>query len=1153
MRINITTILLLIGCMQISATSRSQTISLKANAQSLTSIFSAIEKQTGYYVIYNSQAVRSTKPVTITATNMPLQKFLDEVLAARSLNYTIDEKTIMVTRSAGRTGHAGPPIVEVPQDREINGRVIGQNGEPVAGVTVAVKGSSIVTATDGEGQYRITVPSTDAVLVFTSMGFAPQERAVGTSNELHVTLQESLSGLDEVVVVGYGTQIRRNVVGSVSQIDGEELQKAPPMNLTNALAGRLPGLTTLQQSGRPGADNATLQVRGRSSYAAGQTPLIMIDGVQRSSFAYLDPSEIESISILKDAVSTAVYGLQATNGIILITTKKGKANDTKINYEGSFQVGQNTRFPEFLDAVDYMLWYNKGTDMDNDYRLHQNEDPVPYVYGPRLIRSIYDGTNTNPLFGQTDWVGELLANTSKSQHHSVSISGGNEKSRYFSSLSHMDQGGVIKNTNFKRYNVRTNVSSQLTNLLSADVRLAYRVETGKTPGLTPDNTSYMNPFYQAAMMLPNLPMYAENGVYTAHRSTPGWVNPLALVDHSGYQHRNNHVFQGDVNLKFSVPGIQGLDLQVLAAYDKTSLEAKTWLQPYDLMGRNHEQRTGSFTEINTVPGITQTTLNQFHNQNSRMTFRPYINYTNTFGEHNISILGLYEWSKYQQGILRGGARNFPLDGLHELEFGSTELDDLVRPTGSSSQEARAGYVARINYVYSNKYLLEVASRWDASVNFAPHNRWKMFPGLGLGWIMSDEGFFKDNISFIDFFKLKYSIGNTGNDNISNAFAYLQTYQRPENGAPVYVIGGAPVTSIYTNRPPNPDLTWETSTTHNIGFESQWLNNKLGVDIEFFHRFTVDILNPASGVFPPSMGGYYPSVFNDGEMLNRGVDLQLRYRDHINEFRYSIVGNFNWAKNKIIKRRESESLPAWQRTVGRSYGEKLGFIADGLYQTWEETRDVVSPSGGVVPPGFFRYRDLNNDGRITRADDMTFIGRSNMPEIMYGLNIDLQYKGFDLSTLFQGAALSDVFLSGPYEGSSATNDIDGSTVMSRTFYQRGNAPYFLVENSWTPDNPDAEFPRLTAGKAAMGAHNAHANSGFLRNGAYLRLKSAQIGYTIPSNVVEKVKLGSVRLHVTASNLFTWDYLKYFDPEMPNVNNGFYPQQKLFSFGASVTFK
>ncbi|MBD1422796.1 TonB-dependent receptor [Sphingobacterium chuzhouense] len=1140
---------MLIATLNAMSTGLAQTVTLRLKNTSLEAAFSSIRQQTGYRFIYPEGALLNTKKVSLDVQNVPLKDVMDKLVENQPLRYQLHDGTI-VLKTLPSAIVEKKVIAAVQQ--VLRGVVKDNVGERLSSVTIRNLTSGGVTSSDQDGNFELQGVNLQDKLLFSLIGHAPHTLVIMNFEPKDIQLSIEDQHIDDVVVVGYGVQKRRNVVGSISQIDGEELQKTAPMNLTNALGGRLPGLSTLQQSGRPGSDNATLRIRGVSTYASGaQAPLIVIDGVERPSFSYLDPSEIESISILKDAVSTAVYGLQATNGIILITTKKGRVDDTRISYEGSFQIGQNTRFPKFLNAIDYMLWYNKGTDMDNDYHLHQNSDPVPYVYGPKLIRSIADGTNTNPLFGQTDWVGELLANNSKSHHHAVSISGGNDKARYFSSLSHLDQGGVIQNTNFKRYNVRTNVSSKLTNLLSGDLNLSYRAEIGKTPGLSPDNTSYLNPFYQAAMMLPNLPKYAENGVYTAHQSSPGWVNPLASVENSGYQHRNNFVFQGDINLKFSVPGVDGLDLQLLTAFDKTSLEAKTWLQPYQLMGRAREQRTGDFVELHTVPGISRTSLTQSHSQNSRITFRPYINYSRTFGLHDITVLGLYEWSKYQSSVLSGGARNFPLDGLHEIDFGSTALEDLVAPGGSSSLTARAGYVARLNYAYDSKYLLEVASRWDASVNFAKHNRWQMFPGFGVGWVISNEGFFKERISFVDFFKLKYSVGKTGNDRVVSAFPYLQTYVLSDD--PVYAIGGTPVPSLSTSAPPNLELLWETSTTHNIGFESQWLDNKLGFDIEFFHRFTVDIINPASGIYPPTMGGFFPSSVNDGEMLNRGVDIQFRYNNEVNDFRYSLTGNFNWARNKIIKRQESENLPAWQRTVGRPYGQKLGFVVDGIYQTWEETQDAVSPSGGIVAPGFFKYRDLNNDGRITRADDMTFIGRSNMPEIMYGLNIDLQYKGFDFSTLLQGAALSSVLLSGTYEGSSGTNGIDAYTVMSRAFYQNGNSPYFLVENSWTPENPNAEFPRLTAGKASLGTHNSHSNSGFLRNGTYLRVKSAQLGYTLPSAAVEKMKLNNVRLHFTASNLFTWDHLKYFDPEMPNVNNGFYPQQKLFSFGASITFK
>jgi TonB-linked SusC/RagA family outer membrane protein len=1146
MRINMISFLLLASFIQVSATTFAQKITLSEKNTRLEKIFEKISAQTGYDFLFTRRTLKDASPINIDVKNAELNDVLRKIFNGQPLEYSLEDKSVVVSLKS-------KPILKnttsLLQDNTIKGEVLDDKGLPLPGATITIKGTKTSVISNTKGQFSITGVKDTDILVVSFLGFVTKE-VNADKGTLRVVLQEKDAQLNEVVVVGYGTQKRANVVGSVSQIKGEELEKAPAGNITNLLGGRLPGLTSVQQSGRPGADDATLRIRGISSYGNNQAPLIMIDGVQRESFSYLDASEIESVTLLKDAVSTAVYGLQATNGIILITTKKGKQQKASIAYDGSYTLGQNTRFPEFLNAVDYMEWFNKATDEDNEYLMHTGGNPVPYVYGKNLINDIRNGTNKNILFGDTDWIGELIGKNSNSQHHSITVNGGNENIKYFTSVSHLDQDGVVKNTGFKRYNVRSNVSANLNKIISVDLNLMFRQQNTNTPGISPDNNSYLNPFYQAAMMLPNLPMYAPNGIYTAYRSGPGWVNPLASVEQSGFQKQGSNFFQGDLTFKVDIPWVPGLKMQVMTAYDKTGTESKGWLQPYPLMGRDREQKTGSFIPLSTVPGITQTALTQSYVQNNRQTFQPSISYLKTIGDHHINVLALYEWSKYQSSKFSAGARNFPLDGLYDLDYGSQDPEDFVLPGGSSSVTARAGYVGRINYGFKEKYLVEVAARSDASVNFARKNRWDIFPAVGLGWLISKESFVKDHIKNIDYLKFKTSIGQTGNDKINGAFPYLQTYRLSTD--PVGVLGGAPVSGLYTSAPPNLDIRWETSTTFNVGFESEWFNGKLGFDAEWFYRVTEDILASPAGLYPASTGGFFPSTINYGIMENKGVDLQIRHKNNIGELFYGVTGNFNWAKNKIIRRDENTSLPYWQRTVGRSYGEKIGFVVDGIYQNWEETKDAVSPSGGVVAPGFFKYRDLNNDGKITRSDDMTFIGRSNIPEMMFGLNIDLKYKNFDFSSFFQGAALSDVALSGLYEGSSGTSGIEAFTVMSRSFYQNGNAPYFLVENSWSSDNPNAEFPRLTAGKAALGAHNAHSSSGYLRNGAYLRLKSLQLGYSLPKSILNYAKIQKVRFYATASNLFTLDHLKYFDPEMPNVNNGFYPQQKLFAFGINVVF-
>jgi hypothetical protein len=402
---------------------------------------------------------------------------------------------------------------------------------------------------------------------------------------------------------------------------------------------------------------------------------------------------------------------------------------------------------------------------------------------------------------------------------------------------------------------------------------------------------------------------------------------------------------------------------------------------------------------------------------------------------------------------------------------------------------------------------------------------------------------------VSYLKLKASRGKLGNEGTSQ-FSYLKTFSLTTS--PVVVIGGQPKTALYTNAPPDLNLDWETATITNAGFESILWDGLLAVDFEWFYKLTRNILDAASGNYPPSMGGYQPTVVNYGMVSNKGFDLQIRHTSHIGQFQYGLTGNLNWSKNKILRRMESSGLPEWQRTIGRSIGGKMGFVADGIYQTWEEARNGFSPSAGVVAPGFFKFRDLNGDGRLTRADDRTFIGRSNFPELMFGLNIDLHYKGFDFTALIQGAALCDVSLAGTYEGSSGTSGVDDNTPFTKTFYGYGNSPYFLVEDSWTPENPGAKYPRLTAYKATLSPHNANANSGWIRDGSYVRLKAAQLGYTLPQRWLNTVKVRQIRFYVSGFNLLTFDKLKYLDPEMPNVNNGFYPQQRMVSGGVNLTF-
>ncbi|MDB5108936.1 MAG: TonB-dependent receptor [Mucilaginibacter sp.] len=1038
-------------------------------------------------------------------------------------------------------------IAASAQSRTINGSITDKNRDVLPGVSVRVKNFNKGTVTDVDGKFSLALDAGQNTLVFTSIGFVSQEIKI-SSTTLSIILQESDPQLNEVIVVGYGTQKKANVIGSVAQINSDDLKQSPTMNITNMLAGRLPGITTLQQSGRPGADDATLRVRGTSTYAGAQGPTVIVDGVERP-FSQLDPNEIESISVLKDALSAAVYGLQGANGVILVTTKRGKAQQAKITYDAALMVNSNTRFPKFLNGPDYMDWFSRAEELDNEYRLNTGQNPSPLTYNQAQIDAVRNGTNTNPLLGNTDWVGELMGKSSATQSHSITVRGGTEKVKYFSNIGYLDQDGVVANTGYKRYNIRTNLDAQLNKILSVSLDLGARMQKTTTPGISPDNTAYFNPFYQAVRALPNMPMYAANGLPTAYNSNGGYVNPIASVLQSGYQNSETDVFQSTLTFNVKIPWVEGLTAKVLSSFDKNATENKSWTTPYQLMGRGRNQTTGDFTLLANPPGITVNTLRQSYSQNNRVSFQPSLNYTKTFNEHTFTALVLYEWSQRKSNLFSAGARNFALGELQDIDFGSSASQDFISPTGSSGVEARSGYVGRVNYSYKRKYLFEAAFRADASINFPEEGRWGYFPGAGFGWIASEEAFFSKIKNTVNFLKFKASHGVSGKDGTGTAFAYLPSFSLTES--PVVVIGGAPLAALYTQSPPNRDITWEKHHITNVGFEAELWNGKLGIDFDYFYKVVTDVLTGRGSLYPPSIGGNYPSTFNDGITDNRGFDLQIRHRNRLNKFNYSVTGNFNWARNKTILINENPNLPSWQKRTGRPIGEKMGFVVEGFYQSWEEARNGSSPSSGAIAPGYFKYKDLNGDGRITRDADMTFIGRSNLPEIMYGLNLEASYSGFDFSALFQGAALSSIALGGVYEGSSGTSGIEDNSPFTKTFYGFGNSPYYLVEQAWTPTNTNAKYPRLTSGGVALSPHNANANSGFIVNNDYLRLKSIQLGYTLPKSFF-KYKIERIRFYVSGFNLFTWDKLKYLDPEMPNVNNGFYPQQKMISGGMNVTF-
>lgn len=1020
----------------------------------------------------------------------------------------------------------------------VRGNVTDSSGETLIGVNVVVKDSRQGTVTDIDGNFSLSVPTANSTLVFTYVGFTQLEVPLNGRNQLNVVMEQDSELLDEVIVVGYGTQRKVSVTGSVAQIDSRELLQAPSGNITSLLAGKLPGLSAQQSSGQPGSDGATLRVRGLSTMGEAAATLI-VDGVQRN-FAQLDPNDIETISILKDASSAAVYGVQGAGGVILVTTKRGTIQKPKISYTGKVSYNQNTNFPKFLDGPDFIRYYNQALVMDG-------LDPI---FSEELYNKSLNGDPEGKI-GNTNWFNEIMKPGSYSNHHNISVNGGTESMRYFLSAGYLSQDGIIDNFDFQRYNVRSNIDANLNQGFRLELDLAARQERRHSGYFGVSNQAYNNPISLASRIFPFLPTEYDGLPTVGHFTRTNTFNPV-VFNNVGYNNSVMNVLQSSIKLAWELPWLKGLEMGVKLSYDKDYTTTRSWAAPETV--NSYNIATNDYDEMLTNLGVTVQNTEIFRHavgQFYRRTLQPSITYSNTFDKHHVSGLLLFEEAVQGGENLAAVAEDFDVSSLHELDMGNIIQDKEGRPnvTGNSSIFRRAGFVGRVNYSYDDKYLLELAARYDGSSRFPPTNRWGFFPAASAGWRISEEPFFENMRDKIEQLKFRASAGVLGNDLNVGQFAYLNMMQK--NPATIY-IGDKEYISVYTAGEVNRDITWEKTATYNVGFDLMVNKGIFGMEFDVFYKHTTDILIAGGSLYPPSLGGNYPGRVNGGEVANRGFELVLSHQNRIGEVFYNVKGNVGWARNKILKMNESPNTPIHQKRTGRKMGEKMGFIAEGLFQSEEQIMNTPTLSHlekiNQVRPGDIIYKDLNSDGRIESAQDYTFLGNSNFPELMYGLNLGAQWKNFDFSLFFQGAAIKDMFLSGVYD-----NGAVDATVYTRPFFGNGNSPYFLIENSWTPDNPNSEFARLTTRAAEVGNTNGWASSWWLRNADYLRLKNAQIGYTVHSSYLRGIGVENVRLSLTGSNLLTWSGLNKYgiDPEAPEISNGYYPQQRTYEFGINIT--
>ncbi|MDR1154653.1 MAG: TonB-dependent receptor [Bacteroidales bacterium] len=1011
--------------------------------------------------------------------------------------------------------------------RTVTGTIVDEAGEPLAGANVVVKGTTTGAVANADGKFSINVPATGGnTLVFSFIGYVAQEIAVAGRTSLSVTMAPSSVDLDEVVVVGYGVQKKVNLTGSVSQIGGQEVIKAPSANVGHMIVGKIPGVLSSQANGAPGTDGVTFQVRGYASWE-GSSPLILVDGVVRD-FSNIDPNDIETISVLKDGAA-AVYGFRAANGVILVTTKRGAQGGSRpsISYSGSVSFSKNTQLPKFMNGTEYMNWYNKARELDGQ----------PVKFTDEEIAMTQNGDPTDG-YENTDWMSPM--NEASPMHqHNLQVRGSAKNVRYFVSGGFKDQRAFFRDYKYQTTNLRSNVDVDPVKYLTLSLDLGATFSRLYRPGAyTYTNQEYNNVVGVLMYALPFVPKEYNGYPTSGYR---GGGNPEYARDHSGFAQTDRNTVQSKAGIEFRVPGVDGLKASFTAVYDFADSDGMTFTYAYKLYQYQFASKSYALTDAMSLNA--DGNMYQGRNRSSRMVLRPAISYDHQFGKHDVSALALLERTDYRESSISGSRTGFVLFENPELNFG-TNSGTTYNNSGTSSQTLMAGWVGRLNYAYASKYLVEFSFRYDGSYRFAPEYRWGFFPSISAGWVISDESFW--NVRQIDRLKIRASASRLGNDTTP-----ADLWRR------LYTAGGdAPVTfggkdyKILSNNNTYlaPELTWAKTNTYNLGMEFSLWNGVLSGEADVFYKFTYDILQGIAAVYPPSLGENYPTRENSGEFEAKGFEVLLRHTESFGGFRYSLTGNISYSTNKILKRNQSGNVLPWQDLIGTSVGDVFGYRATGLARTQEDLdHAAIAPSGSLraLVLGDILYEDVNGDGEIDSRDQVK-IARSSMPKMMYSFAIDMSCKGFDLSAQFQGAALMDKMLCGTWD-----NNANDNTPLTRPFYGNSdNSPLYLIEEAWRPDNPNGKYPRLSA---SPNYGNSGLKSSFWKvNGAYLRLKQLALGYTLPKNITSAIGIDHLRLYVAGLNLFTLTEFKYLDPEAPNVLQGYYPQQRTLSIGLNLTF-
>ncbi|MFL5740244.1 MAG: SusC/RagA family TonB-linked outer membrane protein [Flavisolibacter sp.] len=1001
------------------------------------------------------------------------------------------------------------------QQVTVRGRVT-SGDTALANVSVQEKGTNNGALTDANGFYSIN-SHPNATLVFSSLGYGLLEIKTGSRTSIDVQLQSTTQQLEQVVVVGYGTQRKATLTGSVASIKGTDVTKSPATNVSNSLAGRLPGLVTVTPSGEPGYDGTILRIRGINTLG-NNDPLIVVDGVPGRSLDRVDPNSIESITVLKDA-SAAIYGAQAANGVILVTTKRGKTGKPTLTASYNVGYGRPTVIPKMADAATYATMLNEINEYAGRAPKYTADDIKKYQNGSDPWR-----------YPNTDWFKEVLRPWSAQGYGNLSLNGGNDNMRYFVSLSRRTQDGYYYNsgTKYNQYDFRSNLDGNINKNISIAFDVAGRMEDRNFP-----TRSAGSIFRMVMRGKPNEVAYWPNGM-------PGpdieyGDNPVVVsTKATGYDRDIWYIINTNGKINIKVPFIPGLTLTGNAAIDKGLEFHKLWQTPWTLYSWDGSTVDAAGTPVlqPAQKGFSSPALNESTQDKTNVLLNGLLNYEHRFGlKHDFKFLAGAERITGKYDVFSAYRRNFLTPLIDQLNFGAQ--DAFMSNTGTGGHSARLNYFGRVNYDYKERYLLEFVWRAQTSYIFSSEHGWGFFPGVSVGYKISEEDFFREHVGFINDLKLRASWGRTGNDLIGE-WNYLTTYAvggvraQPGNPPlPFITNGNVENQTLYEVQVPNPEATWETADQENIGFDAQLLHNKLSITADYFVYKRSDILIQRNASIPTT-AGFTPPKENIGKTSNRGFDFSITY-NHPGMVGYQLGLNGGYQKNRIDFWDEPAGAPSYQKTTGYPIGSSLYYNAIGIYHTQAEVDKT--PHLPSARPGDIIFEDYNKDGKID-ANDMIRIYKNDIPRFTGGFTASVQFHGFDLSLLIQGAAGAVRYI----------NTESGEI---------GNFLQSFADNRWTDANPNASAPRTFNRSNEYWVNNS--NTYWLMQTDYIRLKDAEIGYNIPAKVLRRAGMQNLRVYVNAFNLLTYSpHFKDFDPELGTGSGQGYPLQKIINFGGSLTF-